>query len=54
MRRLFTPDNYLTMAFCGGLTMCLLAQVLNVSGKGFQAVGTLIAWIACLIWTVRS
>ena len=53
-RSWFTADNYLAMAFAGGMTMAALAHLLSMPGDGFQIVGTFVAFVACVIWTVRS
>lgn len=54
IKKLIHFDNILLILFASGLTMGLLAQWLSYPGKIFQVIGTLVMFIAALIWTYKG
>ena len=54
IKKLIHFDNILLILFASGLTMGLLAQWLSYPGKIFHVIGTLVMFIAALIWTYKG
>lgn len=54
IKKLFNTGHLLLMAFFAGLTIAALGQWLQMPGKGYQVAGTLMMFVASLIWTYST